>query len=182
MIGIGDLKPGGISALQWDCKKLCVPPGMQRSLGKKEYIFPVHSKTAGIIAARVPGKPFGDPAFYRQEKNIGIPVILGTESNLPSIGRKEGPGLHPFIHRKSFGLGSVKIGNPEIIGIDKSNVAVADGGLTHQPGIYMINTHYPGRQKQKTGGHHTHPDRADRHTFSNSHSRGFLNSSFKVKK
>jgi hypothetical protein len=76
---VGNLEGSGKAALERYCKKLGIPPRKNRTGRYKKHRGSVRCETTDNIYSRMPCEPLRNTAINRNNINIYVSVILGTE-------------------------------------------------------------------------------------------------------
>ena len=58
--------------------------------------------------------------------HIGIAIVLGVKGNGLAVWRKDRVRLYAFVDGEASGVGIVLIGHPQVFGIDKRDMCIAD--------------------------------------------------------
>jgi hypothetical protein len=87
----------------------------------------------------MPGEAAGNATRGGHYKYIGIAIVLGAEGNALPVGRKHRVAFGAGIHGQAARVAAIAVGHPQVFGINKGNVLLADGGLPEQPCVGGIN-------------------------------------------
>jgi hypothetical protein len=86
----------------------------------------------------MPGEATGHASGGRNREDVGVPVILGAESDEGPVRRERRIGLETHIRRQPADVFSVEVGRPKIAGILEGDLGFSDRGLRQHAGIADI--------------------------------------------
>ena len=117
----------------------------------KNDALPIGRPALNSVFAGMPRKAFGFTARSRNDVYVGIAGVLRRKRNRVAVGRKMGKRFSPFVSGETSGIASIPAYHPEVIGIDKDDGSVADGGLAQQAGALCKNRGYTTPKTNKEG-------------------------------
>src|SRR5712692_6731409 len=87
----------------------------------------------------MPGQPRRNAPGDRHYIDVQVSVVLSSEGDQRSVRRKRGVRFQTFVGRQAANILAVEIRYPQITGIDKCNVILADRWLCKQPSVVDVN-------------------------------------------
>ena len=120
------------------CEELGITPRETQSSRYKKHRGATWSETTNSIRSRMPGEPLGDSTFNRNNINIRVTIIVSTECYKASIWRKGRNRFRTLSSGQTPNSCSIDVSHPEITGISKSNMGLADRRLTQELCVFDI--------------------------------------------
>ena len=142
----------GHAAGQRHGEQLHVPIAEDLAIGVEQHLA-IGREATHEVGAGVPGQAGRRTASDGDRVGIDVAVVLGAEGDGLAIGRKARQGLDAQIAGQAADVFAVEVADPEIFGIDKGHVILADGRLHEQPGVVAVGLGLQARQRKRGEQH-----------------------------
>ncbi len=173
-IGVGNLQQFLHSAARGHLEQLRVSVVVGDAIRGEENRRSVGRESLHQIRPGMPRQSLGNAALHRHHVDVRIALVLGAECEQASIRGEGGMRFQADVAGQTSDAGAVQVGNPEISGIDKGDVSLADRRVVEEPGVADVDPGAAGsggedggrmkegKARKSNTGTHTSSDRTAR--------------------